>query len=172
MQLSYRIRECTRTFACQLTLYPRLYIICRDVTSPSKTEKVNESEYTVWKKRNAKAETRSEVASEGGRSFWLRRLRRIHGRASFSKVSAQECYCLTAEWELGESMSGTADRLPKKSLPFVLRIFFPPRRTMEIGKKVPLFDYAENYRNFRCLPLHVHDTCTVHGQPSSYRSTK
>lgn len=124
-----------------------------DVTE-RKVERVNESEYnTVWKKRNAKGD---DEEWGRGRSFWLRRPRRIHGRASFSKVSARtRMPLLDSRMGTGRINDRDRDRSPEESLPFVLRVFFPlPRRTMEIGKR-PLSDwnYAENYRNFRCLPF-------------------
>jgi len=111
-----------------------------------------------------KAKREGEDEQRGrGRSFWLRRLRRIHERASFSKVSARTRMPLVdSRMGTGRINDRNRDRLPKESLPFVHCIFFPHRKTMEIRKKVPLFDYAENYRNFRCLSFcaraqYIHD---------------
>lgn len=86
-------------------------------------------------------------------------------------ANEQECLRLTAEWEPGESMIGPAiacQRIALCASPFFPSPLHPrsrhhPWKTMEIGKKIPLFDYAENYRNFASMPSFVciHDTHTI-----------
>lgn len=56
-----------------------LYYMPRCDITERKTEKVNESEYTVWKKRNAKAKARSEAtegaSGSGARGVFMEGLR-------------------------------------------------------------------------------------------------
>jgi len=159
MQLSYC--KCTRIFVCQLTLYSRH--ILRDVTScdvtERKVERVYESEYIVWKKRNAKAETRSkaeEASGSGARGAFMEGLR-------FRRLAHErEGNCLTAEWELRESMIGTD--LPKESLPFVFRVFFSLRG--QSGRKYHCSITLKIIVTF-VVSSFVHGTCTVYRLLSS-----
>lgn len=113
MQLSYYVREYTEDadiFARQLTLYPRH--IMRDVTLPSvKSTKVN-----IQYMERAKCEGEGEKRDRG-KSFWLRRSGRIHGRASFSKVSARTRMLLVdSRMGTGRINDRDRDRLPKELL--------------------------------------------------------
>lgn len=86
-----------------------------------KVERVNESEYTVWKKRNAKArsEATEGASGSGARGAFMEGLR-------FRRLAhEQECHWLTAEWELGESMIGTAIAYQRSRCRLCFA-FFPP----------------------------------------------
>lgn len=80
----------------------------------------------------------------------------------------QECHRLTAEWKLGESMIESARSLASKELVRVSRLF--SLLSEDNGKKL-LYDYVENYRNFRrsgpfvgrrrYIPIHAYRKCRL-----------
>jgi len=96
-----------------------------------------------------------------GRSFWLRRPRRIHGRTSFSKVSAR------TKMPLVDSRMGTErindrdhNRLPKELLPFVpSRFFLPLKGQWKSGRKYLCSITLKIIVTF--VDIHVHDILSL-----------
>lgn len=147
------------------TYYARCDVTEREV------ERVNESEYTVWKKRNAKATARSEAAEgasgSGARGAFKEGLR-------FRRLAhEQECHSLTAEWELGESMIGTAIACQRSHCRSCFAFFSPLGGQWKSGRKYHCSITLKIIVTFGASRfVHVHEICKIYRLPSPYRSTE
>lgn len=154
---------------------PTYYARCDATASVRERENANESEYTHAALEKAKRKQARGHERHGGRSFW-QRPRRIHGRASFSKVS-ERTRMPAADSRMGSRrIDDRARAIARQRSRGRAPRFFPP--SWDNGNREEctprVFDYAENYRNFHRWPVSytdcTHDVCTGCPRPIDPRN--